>query len=143
VPDKKILMGFDIDLSPFGPWYGNPECDITLFKNSIARIMELPAEVYLSSHARPIKNPYIKKRLHAFRAFFDERDRQILGLLSQSPLMGIEDLVRLSPFYDADHASVSDELLWFGEEQMIRKHLDGLMDKGLVVREGERYRVSR
>jgi glyoxylase-like metal-dependent hydrolase (beta-lactamase superfamily II) len=142
VPDKKILMGFDIDLSPFGPWYGNPECDITLFKNSIARIMELPAEVYLSAHARPIKNPYIKKRLHAFRAFFDERDRQILGLLSQSPLMGIEDLVRLSPFYDADHASVSDELLWFGEEQMILKHLEWLLEKGLIVQEGECYRLS-
>ena len=143
VPDEKILMGFDIDLSPFGPWYGNLECDIALFKNSIDQIMEMPAEVYLSSHARPLKKPYIKKRLHAFRAFFEERDRQLLGLLSQSPLMGMEDLVRLSPFYDADHASVSDELLWFGEEQMIRKHLDGLIDKGLVVREGERYRVSR
>ena len=142
VPDEKILLGFDIDLSPFGPWYGNPECDIALFKNSIAQIMEMPAEVYLSSHARPLKNPYIKKRLYAFRAFFEERDRQILELLSQSPLVAIEDLVRLSPFYDADHASVSDELLWFGEEQMIRKHLDGLMDKGLVVREGERYRVG-
>jgi glyoxylase-like metal-dependent hydrolase (beta-lactamase superfamily II) len=143
VPDEKILMGFDIDLSPFGPWYGNPECDIAMFKNSIARIMEMPVEVYLSSHARPLKKPYIKKRLHTFGAFFEERDRQILELLSQSPLVAIEDLVRLSPFYDADHASVSDELLWFGEEQMILKHLDGLMDKGLVVREGERYRARR
>jgi hypothetical protein len=57
--------------------------------------------------------------------------------------MGIENLVRLSPFYDADHASVSDELLWFGEEQMILKHLDGLMNKGLIVREGEHYQVNR
>lgn len=142
VPDQKILLGFDIDLSPFGPWYGNPECDIALFKNSIAQVMEMPTEVYLSSHARPMKNPYIKKRLHAFRAFFEERDRQILGLLTQSPLVAIEDLVRLSPFYDADHASVSDELLWFGEEQMIRKHLDGLLEKELVVQEGECYRLS-
>lgn len=141
-PDKKILMGFDIDLSPFGPWYGNPECDIALFKNSIAQVMELPAEVYLSSHARPLKNPYIKKRLNTFGAFFEERDRQILGLLSQSPLVAIEDLVRLSPFYDADHASVSDELLWFGESQMILKHLEGLMEKELVVQEGECYRLS-
>jgi glyoxylase-like metal-dependent hydrolase (beta-lactamase superfamily II) len=140
-PDEKILMGFDIDLSPFGPWYGNPECDIALFKNSIARTMEIPAEIYLSSHARPLKNPYIKKRLQAFQAFFEERDRQILGLLSESPLVAIEDLVRLSPFYDADHASVSDELLWFGEGQMILKHLDGLMDKGLVTREGLSYRL--
>jgi hypothetical protein len=57
--------------------------------------------------------------------------------------MAVEDLVRLSPFYDADHASVSDELLWFGEEQMIRKHLDGLMERGLVVHEGGGYGIKR
>jgi len=142
MPGEKILMGFDIDLSPFGPWYGNLECDIELFKNSIAQIMEIPAEVYLSSHARPLKEPYIKKRLHAFAAFFEKRDRQILDFLSQSPLMGIEDLVRLSPFYDADHASVSDELLWFGEEQMIRKHLEGLLERALIVQEGELFRLA-
>ena len=105
-------------------------------------VLEIPAEVYLSSHARPLKEPYIKKRLHAFAAFFEKRDRQILDFLSQSPLMGIEDLVRLSPFYDADHASVSDELLWFGEEQMIRKHLEGLLGRALIVQEGELFRLA-
>ncbi|HVN72909.1 MAG TPA: MBL fold metallo-hydrolase, partial [Desulfomonilia bacterium] len=142
VPDKKILLGFDIDLSPFGPWYGNPECDISLFKNSLAEMMEIPAEVYLSSHARPLRKPYIMKRLQSYSAFFEERDCQIMGLLSQAPPMGIDDLVRVSPFYDADHASVSDELLWFGEEQMIRKHLEGLIEKELVVQEGELFRIS-
>lgn len=143
VPDEKILMGFDIDLSPFGPWYGNPESDILLFKDSIARIRKLPAQTYLSAHARPLKNPYIKKRLENFASFFDERDRMILGLLENAPRMGVEDIVRLSPFYDADHAGLSDELLWFGEEQMIRKHLDGLVEKGLVVQEHEGYGIKR
>ncbi|HPI93818.1 MAG TPA: MBL fold metallo-hydrolase [Deltaproteobacteria bacterium] len=143
MPDEKILLGFDIDLSPFGPWYGNPESDISLFRDSIARVMDMPAEVYLPAHARPIRNPYIRKRLHAFAAFFDERDRQILDLLAQAEHMGIEDLVRHSPFYDADHASISDELLWFGEEQMIRKHLEGLADRGLVHEEGDRYWVRQ
>lgn len=142
MPEEKILLGFDIDLSPFGPWYGNLESDIPLFKDSIAQVMELPAEIYLSSHARPIKNPYIKKRLSAFAAFFEERDRQILSLLSETPFMTRADIVRISPIYDADHASVSDDLLWFGEEQMVGKHLEGLVDKGLVLKEGEGYRLS-
>ena len=142
LPGEKILLGFDIDLSPFGPWYGNPECDITLFKDSITQVMEMPAEIYLSSHARPLKNPYIKKRLHAYAASFEERDRQILALLGESPVVTTTDLVRLSPFYDADHASISDDLLWFGEEQMISKHLQGLMEKGLIIREGEGYRLG-
>jgi glyoxylase-like metal-dependent hydrolase (beta-lactamase superfamily II) len=143
MPDERIILGFDIDLSPFGPWYGNPESDIDSFRNSITRVMDIPAEIYLSSHARPIRNPYIQKRLQAYAAFFDERDRQILDLMTRSPAMAMEDLVRLSPFYDADHASVSDELLWFGEEQMIRKHLDRLMERGLVVHEGGGYGIKR
>lgn len=142
-PDEKILMGFDIDLSPFGPWYGNPECDIDLFRDSINQVMAMPMEIYLSAHARPLKNPYITKRLQAFASFFDERDRMILELLEDAPTMGIEDLVRVSPFYDADHACLSDELLWFGEEQMIRKHLTGLKEKGLLMEEGERYGIRR
>lgn len=141
VPQEKILMGFDIDLSPFGPWYGNPESDIALFRESIARIRELPVETYLSAHARPLRNPYIHKRLQGFASFFDRRDRTILGLLENSPGMGVDDMVRISPFYDADHADLSDELLWFGEEQMIRKHLEGLVEKGLVVNECGIYRI--
>jgi len=142
LPSEKILLGFDIDLSPFGPWYGNPECDISLFKDSITQIMEMPAEIYLSSHARPLKNPYILKRLAAYAAFFEERDGQILALLGESPLVTAADIVRLSPFYDADHATVSDDLLWFGEEQMVRKHLQRLMERGQVVQEGDRYRIG-
>jgi len=143
IPEEKVLLGFDIDLSPFGPWYGNPESDIPQFRDSIARIRELPAETYLSAHAKPLKNPYIEKRLERFASFFDARDRVILGLLEDSPHMDIEDIVRISPFYDADHAGLSDELLWFGEEQMIRKHLEGLVEQGLVNEDGGRYGIRR
>jgi glyoxylase-like metal-dependent hydrolase (beta-lactamase superfamily II) len=142
-PDEKVLMGFDIDLSPFGPWYGNPECDIDLFRESIGKVMAMPAEVYLSAHARPLRNPYITRRLETFASFFDKRDRMILSLLEEAPSMSIEELVRVSPFYDADHACLTDELLWFGEEQMIRKHLARLKEKGTIHEEGGRYSIRR
>jgi glyoxylase-like metal-dependent hydrolase (beta-lactamase superfamily II) len=141
-PDEHILVGFDIDLSPFGPWYGNPECDISLFKRSIDEIRKMPSEIYLSSHARPLKNPYIAKRLNAYSSFFEERDGQILDLLASGQPMNMEALVKLSPFYAADH-SQQDMMLWFGEEQMIQKHLEGLMEEGLVMQEGESYRLKR
>jgi glyoxylase-like metal-dependent hydrolase (beta-lactamase superfamily II) len=140
-PDQRIFIGFDIDLSPFGPWYGNPECDIGLFKQSINNIMMIPAETYLSSHARPLKKQYITKRLMAYSSFFDERDRQILGLLSSGRPLGLQELVKLSPFYEADH-SQPDEMLWFGEEQMVLKHLKGLIRKELVVKDEDAYRLK-
>lgn len=140
-PDERILMGFDIDLSPFGPWYGNPECDIPAFKQSIIRVQAMPSEIYLSSHARPLKNPYIVKRLNAYVSFFEERDKQILSLFSSGQGMNMEEMVKRSPFYDADHSQL-DRMLWFGEEQMIRKHLEGLIEKGLVIQEGELFRIT-
>jgi len=138
-PDQRLFIGFDIDLSPFGPWYGNPECDIGLFKQSINDIMAIPAETYLSSHARPLKNQYISRRLKAYASFFDERDRQILGLLGAGGPLGLHELVEQSPFYQADH-SQQDRMLWFGEEQMVLKHLKGLMERDLVNQEGELFR---
>ena len=140
-PDERIFIGFDIDLSPFGPWYGNPECDINLFKRSINEIQAIPSETYLSSHARPLKNQYIARRLNAYALFFEERDKQVLGLLTSGRPMNIEELVKLSPFYSADH-SEPDRMLWFGEEQMILKHLYRLMGKGLVVQDGELFRIK-
>jgi glyoxylase-like metal-dependent hydrolase (beta-lactamase superfamily II) len=140
-PDQRIFIGFDIDLSPFGPWYGNLECDIGRFKKSLQKIMHMPAETYLSSHARPLRNQYISKRLMAYASFFEERDRQILGLLSSGRPRGLQELVKQSPFYEADH-SRPDKLLWFGEEQMVLKHLEGLTERGLVVKEGDVYRLK-
>lgn len=139
-PDQRIYIGFDIDLSPFGPWYGNPECDIDLFRRSINDIMEMPAETYLSSHARPLKGQYISKRLAAYASFFDERDRQIIGLLSHGRPLALHELVLQSPFYEADHSRM-DRMLWFGEEQMVLKHLKGLVERELVVKEGDEYRI--
>lgn len=141
-PDERILLGFDIDLSPFGPWYGNPESDIPAFRRSVVEIQALPAETYLSSHARPLKTPYIAKRLNAYASFFEERDEQILGLLARGELKGIEEIVRLSPFYSADH-SQHDRMLWFGEEQMVKKHLQALLERGLIVQENDLYRIRK
>jgi len=142
-PDLGILLGFDIDLSPFGPWYGNPESDIEAFRSSIAHIRGLDVQVYLSSHARPLKPPYIERRLSAYEQAFDERDSQILGILSEVSSMTLEEIVRRSPFYDADHANLADELLWFGEEQMVLKHLERLVSRGMAARHGTLYHAGR
>jgi len=140
-PDDHILIGFDIDLSPFGPWYGNPECDIPSFKRSIDEVLAIQTDIYLSSHAKPIKAPYIAKRLSSYASHFQTRDKKLLACLSNNRPTSLDELVRLSPFYGADY-SVMDKILFYGEEQMIAKHLSGLLAKGLIVQEGDFYRIS-
>ncbi|HPP80123.1 MAG TPA: MBL fold metallo-hydrolase [Deltaproteobacteria bacterium] len=141
-PDRRILIGFDIDLSPFGPWYGNPESDIDAFRAFISRIRELKPEIYLPSHAKPVRSAHFEKRLARYEASFDERDRLILAMLTETPGMDLGAIVRRSPFYDADHSTITDELLWFGEEQMVQKHLDRLLLAGVIRCDRGRYLVS-
>ncbi len=138
-PDQKIVIGFDIDLSPFGPWYGNPESDIEQFKRSIAVVGSLPAEVYITSHSKPVKGSYIARRLNAYTKAFDERDETILKHMPGGDWLEIEKLVMESPIYEVDH-SEPDRILKYGETQMVLKHLFGLAEKGLVSEHDGRFR---
>ena len=134
-PDRKILVGFDIDMSPFGPWYGNPESDIALFGKSLAMIRALPVETYVSSHARPMKGPHFQKRLSLYEAVFERRDRLVLGALPPDRPVHLDEVVDRSPIYAVDYTTHPDKLLRFGESQMVAKHLLRLASRGLVEAE--------
>lgn len=140
-PDEKILVGFDIDLSPFGPWYGNPESDPGLFRKSLDKIRGLPAEVYVSSHARPVKQPHFMKRMQIYESVFRERDEALLNMVPRNTWIGIEEIVEQSPIYKNDYRAHPDKILRFGERQMIDKHLAGLVNQELIAEEpGGRFR---
>ena len=135
-PDRKILVGFDIDLSPFGPWYGNPESDIIRFERSLELIMRLPVETYISSHARPVKPPHFMKRLKAYASVLHARDESILSLIPQDSWIGVEEIVERSPIYGIDYRLHPDRILKFGEEQMVAKHIRRLVVMGRVTEDG-------
>lgn len=138
-PEKKILIGFDIDLSPFGPWYGNEESDIDAFKASIERIKAFPIDIYISSHARPVKASHLSKRMASYEAVFDHRDAIILDLIPRDGWISLEDIVKRSPIYGYDYA-FEDKILFYGEANMIKKHLQGLIDKDKVFCLDGKYR---
>lgn len=137
-PDKNIVVGFDIDLSPFGPWYGNPESDIDQFKKSIAMVSSLPAEIYITSHSKPVKGSYISRRMHLYANAFDERDDIILGNMSRARWYDIEDIVMKSPIYEVDHTE-PDRILKYGETQMVLKHIHGLIEKGRIIQQDGKF----
>jgi glyoxylase-like metal-dependent hydrolase (beta-lactamase superfamily II) len=132
-PDRKIIFGFDFDLSPFGPWYGNPESDIGLFIKSIARVRSLPFETYISSHARPVNRAHALRRLDAYESVIDFRDRLILDLMpDKRPVMPAE-ITWISPIYGCDYKAKMDTILFYGETNMISKHLARLVDIGMAT----------
>lgn len=143
-PDEKILVGFDIDLSPFGPWYGNPESDPGLFRKSLGKIRGLPAEVYISSHARPVKPPHFMKRMQIYESAFHERDETLLSMVPRDSWIGIEEIIEKSPIYKNDYRAHPDGIMRFGERQMIGKHLAGLVKQELITEDaGGRFRKLR
>jgi len=139
-PDKRILLGFDIDLSPFGPWYGNPESDIKLFKRSIEKIRTIPIDIYFSSHAKPVKGQYIDRRIQSYASMFEKRDASVLSCIPDNKGATLNSIVSLSPIYDTDH-SYPDKILHYGEKQMVKKHLDQIIDNGLIYFDHTHYKI--
>lgn len=133
-----LLLSFDIDLTPYGPWYGNRESDLTAFRASLQRIRELKPRIIASSHREVITGEAIPEELNRFEAIFSARNSKILELLSKQPLQ-VKELLAASPFYGG--YPYASELLSYWEGLMIRKHLDELINQGLAWEEDDRIGV--
>jgi glyoxylase-like metal-dependent hydrolase (beta-lactamase superfamily II) len=49
-PNLNLVFTFDMDLSPFGPWYGHPDSEIEQFEASLRRVRALKPRVVVTSH---------------------------------------------------------------------------------------------
>jgi len=134
LPHEKIMLTTDIDLTSFGPWYANPESRIDDFIDSIERVISYEIETVVSSHLGVIRDN-IRERFDQFLAGFKERDENILEFLSSPRSM--DDFVDRALIYKKYPYMAS--ILRFFEAEMINKHLDRLMSKGLVTEKNGRF----
>ncbi|MDD3717266.1 MAG: hypothetical protein PHP28_01220 [Actinomycetota bacterium] len=134
-----ILLSFDIDPTPFGPWYGHDECDLDQFCASLHRIQELRPSMVVSSHRRPLSDG-IEEEIAAFDAVFVRRNEKIVSMLEAGPALP-EELAELSPFYGVPQNDFA--LARYFEARMIEKHLELLARRGLALRsKGVSYSLS-
>ncbi len=130
--DGRILFGSDIDLTPFGPWYGHEESDLDALVESIHKLSELDAEIFISGHREPIfGRERIAESLERYAEKVEMRNETILRLLSEPK--SLEELVKASPIYIKK--PFARELMDYWESRMIEKHLVLLRRKGLVREE--------
>jgi len=133
-PEQGILLAFDIDLTRFGPWYGNPEGDIDGFADAIELCKDLDPKILVSSHKGVIKED-IQGQLDEYGAVIEKRDKKIMELLSEPrTLQYLEDA---SPIHGG--FPYAEEMLRYFERNMVRKHLERLHGRGLVVQAGDRW----
>lgn len=135
-PNRKIMFASDIDLSAFGPWYGNPNANLKEFIDSINLLLEYDINIICSSHSFPQKEN-IKEDLRAYLDIIHKRDEAILGYLDKE--MTIDELESKNIFYRESQKRYR-AFAWF-EKRMIKKHLDMLIEKNKVQRCEKGYKI--
>jgi glyoxylase-like metal-dependent hydrolase (beta-lactamase superfamily II) len=135
-PDRKIMSSSDIDLTPFGPWYGNPNANLPDFIQSIKKLLEFDIDIICSSHSFPQKN-HIKEDLRAYLDIIYKRDEAILGFLEKK--MTIDDLETENIIYKESQKKYK-AFAWF-EKKMIEKHMDMLIESGKVQKCEKGYKA--
>ncbi|MGC7872927.1 MBL fold metallo-hydrolase [Desulfosporosinus sp. SYSU MS00001] len=127
-PHSSLLFSGDIDLSPFGPWYGNVLSDLEEFVDSINRLIDLKPKVIVSSHEGIISDN-ITERLKSYAEMINQRDETILKHL-QIP-RGMTDLLDKKIIFK--RYPEPQKVYRFFEQTMLEKHLQRLAKQGRVI----------
>jgi glyoxylase-like metal-dependent hydrolase (beta-lactamase superfamily II) len=139
-PQGVAFLG-DIDLSGFGPYYGDATSSLAEFRRTLARLADLPAKIWVTSHHRGVLTERAKflDALAAFTAKLDQREQRLLGLLGERPRT-LDELVVCRLLYPPGHQEIwVDE----AERRSISQHLDELLAAGRVARlEDGHYRAA-
>jgi glyoxylase-like metal-dependent hydrolase (beta-lactamase superfamily II) len=140
-PEGVAFIG-DIDLSGFGPYYGDATSSLAEFRRTLARLPGLPATVWVTSHHRGVytEREAFLAALAAFAAKIDERSERLMTMLADAPKT-LDELVAIRLIYPPDYHEV-----WIedAERRTIAQHLDELVAAGrVVVEDAGRYARGR
>ena len=130
----------DIDLTGFGPYYGDASSSLAGFRQSLKRLPEIPARVWVTAHHRGVytDRAHFMQDLAAYSAKLDARDARLLAMLGEAPKT-LAQLAAQRLLYPAHYDSPWVEA---AETRTIAQHLDELVAGGRVqVDEAGVYRI--
>lgn len=122
-----IFLG-DIDLTKFGPWYGNASSDVDQFLATIDRVRRIEVDWYIPAHGPVIPLERITGRFEAFARVIAEREERMLEIL-RAP-QTVDEIVNAHPIYRKQY--LPEDTFNFMEEMMVRNHLRRFRRLGLV-----------
>jgi len=129
-PEGVLFLG-DIDLTGFGPYYGDAWSDLADFERSLARVRDIDARVWVSFHHVGVieDRATFEAKLDRFAGRIAEREAALLDYLAEPRTL--DELVRHRFLYPP-HAQLS----WIdnAERRTISQHLDRLSAQGAVER---------
>jgi len=125
----------DIDLSGFGPYYGDATSDLGAFRRSLRRVAEVPARVWVTSHHKGVytDRAAFEAALRAYEGTLATREETLLGMLGDDGRT-LDELVATRLLYPRGHEEV-----WIdcAERRTIAQHLDELLAAGRVRRDDD------
>lgn len=128
-PEGVAFIG-DIDLTGFGPYYGDAGSSLQAFRRTLKRLPDIPAKVWVTSHHRGVytdRNRFLTD-LASFAAKFDERSDRLLAYLKEGP-QTLDELVEKRLLYPTGFEAPWVEM---AENRTIARHLEELESQGHV-----------
>ncbi|MEV0700262.1 MBL fold metallo-hydrolase [Saccharopolyspora sp. NPDC050389] len=138
-PDGFLFVA-DIDLTSFGPYYGDVGSSLADFEASMSRCREIDARWYGTSHQKGVIEgaAEFRRRLDDFVGVVEKRDAMLLALLDEPRT--VAEILEHRLVY---RAHVEGAHVKPVERRTAMRHLDRLIGKGLVAEvEQGRFRVT-
>lgn len=138
-PDGFLFVA-DIDLSSFGPYYGDLSSSLVDFEASMRRCRDIEARWYGTAHQKGVidGSAEFRRRLDDFAGVVEKRDAKLLEFLGEP--RNINDIAEHRLVYrpQVEGAHVTPV-----ERRTASQHLDRLIGKSLVAEvEPGRYRAT-
>ena len=136
IPQEDIIFASDIDLTTYGPWYGALDSDIQAFEQSIARLLQKPPKIIITSHKGLITDA-IPDRLARYLSKIQERQANVLNFLAKPKTL--EEMI--------PHALIQGrfgepvQYYMAAERIMLQKHLERLLSAHKVQFSNGRYQT--
>lgn len=129
----------DIDLSSFGPYYGDATSSLVEFRRTLLAVKDVPANVWITSHHKGVitERATFLSLLDAFAGRLDAREQAIADCLRRQPAT-LAELVAHRFLYPKD---LDDLYYEDAERRTIEQHLEALAAAGRAVLEDGYWRM--
>ena len=136
-PAEELLFLGDLDLSKFGPWYGDTYSDLDAIIAAVAKVRKIKARYYLASHEQGLFTAPIDELFDRYLAVIEERERKLRECL-RAPRTR-EEIIAARIIYGRPREPKS--FYDFGEWALLKKHLERMARQGEVIEEAGRWRL--
>jgi glyoxylase-like metal-dependent hydrolase (beta-lactamase superfamily II) len=134
---ETLFLG-DVDLTRFGPWYGDRDSDIEGICQSVARLREIPARQWIWSHETGFYHSETAKLWDDYLAVIDWRENALCRYLESGP-RSLDEIAAQWIAYGKSLEPV--EFYAYSERNHMAKHLERLMAANTVALENGRYHL--